>query len=85
MAEAFRVLKPGGRLGITDDTDPAQLARAEQQAGCLAGALTQPGYAPAARSRIHRRHQHQPGSGSLHSAVIRATKPRTGQPGPFGE
>jgi len=46
LAEAFRVLKPGGRLGVSDviadeSTDPGQLARAELQVGCLGGALTQ--------------------------------------------
>jgi SAM-dependent methyltransferase len=45
LAEAFRVLRSGGRLGVTDviaddDTDPAQLASAELRTGCAAGTVT---------------------------------------------
>ena len=45
LAEAFRVLRPGGRLGVTDviaadDTDPAQLALAELRSGCVSGTVT---------------------------------------------
>jgi hypothetical protein len=37
--EPYRVLKPGGRLGVSavtagENADPAQLARAEQPVGC---------------------------------------------------
>jgi len=37
--QAYRVLKPGGRLGVSavtagENADPAQLARAEQPVGC---------------------------------------------------
>jgi SAM-dependent methyltransferase len=83
LAEAFRVLKPGGRLGISDvtaddDTDPAQLARAEEQVGCLAGALTQPEYegllVAAGFSGVTISTTGQAADG-LHSAIIQATKP----------
>jgi SAM-dependent methyltransferase len=83
LAEAFRVLRPGGRLGVSDvisdeDTDPAQLADAEQRVGCLNGALTQRQYsellhaAGFAGISITPTHQAEPG---LHSAIIQAAKP----------
>jgi SAM-dependent methyltransferase len=88
LAEAFRVLKPGGRLGISDvtadtETDPAQLARAELQVGCLAGALTQPEYerllVAAGFSGVTITSTSQAGEG-LHAAIIQATKPANSQP-----
>jgi SAM-dependent methyltransferase len=88
LAEAFRVLKPGGRLGISDvtaddDTDPAQLARAEQQVGCLLGALTQPEYErlliAAGFSGVTITTTSQAADG-MHSAIIQATKPAGARP-----
>jgi SAM-dependent methyltransferase len=90
LAEAFRVLKPGGRLGISDvtaddGTEPAQLARAEQHVGCLAGALTQPEYerllVAAGFSDVTITSTSQAADG-LHSAIIQATKPAHGQAKP---
>ncbi|HEY2078313.1 MAG TPA: methyltransferase domain-containing protein [Streptosporangiaceae bacterium] len=83
LAESFRVLKAGGRLGISDvtadeDTDPTLLTRAEQQVGCLAGALTQPEYqrllAAAGFADITITSTSAAAEG-LHSAIIQATKP----------
>jgi SAM-dependent methyltransferase len=83
LAEAFRVLRPGGRLGISDvtadeGTDPGQLAQAEQRAGCISGTLTQPQYRDllltAGFTAITITSTHEAGPG-LHSAIIKAAKP----------
>ncbi len=86
LAEAFRVLKPGGRLGISDVTadegaNPVQLARSEQDVGCLAGALTQPEYqrllTAAGFSGVTITSTSRAADG-LHSAIIQAIKPDRG-------
>jgi SAM-dependent methyltransferase len=85
LAEAFRVLRPGGRLGVSDvtadeGTDPARLTVAEQQVGCLAGALTQPEYqrllVAAGFADVAITSSSKAGD-CLHSAIIQATKPAT--------
>jgi len=83
LAEAFRVLRPGGRLGISDvtageNTSPAQLARAEQHVGCLTRALTRPEYQRllvAAGFTDVTVTLTSPAAGGLYSAIILATKP----------
>lgn len=83
LAEAFRVLKPGGRLGVSDviassTAVPAQRDQAEQQVGCVAGTLTQHEYhdllTTAGFTGIHITITSTTGD-SLHSAIIQAVKP----------
>jgi SAM-dependent methyltransferase len=82
MAEAFRVLRPGGRLGVSDvtaddGTDPRQLAEDECWVGC-GGMLTQQQYRDlllgAGFTGITITSTHEAGPG-VHSAIVNATKP----------
>jgi arsenite methyltransferase len=83
FAETFRVLKPGGRIGITDVVAEDHLSveeRAERGAwvGCIAGALSraeyEAGLAAAGFEQVSVTFTHQVGDG-LHSAIIKATRP----------
>ncbi|HXZ69386.1 MAG TPA: arsenite methyltransferase [Streptosporangiaceae bacterium] len=85
LAEMFRVLVPGGRIGITDvvaedHMSPADRAAAGSYAGCIAGALSRAEYldgldaAGFAGASVTFTTEAAPG---LHSAIIRAVKPAT--------
>jgi arsenite methyltransferase len=88
FAETFRVLKPGGRLGITDVVAEDHLTaedRAERGSyvGCIAGALSkaeyEAGLTAAGFANISVSFTHQVGDG-LHSAIIRAARPADASP-----
>jgi SAM-dependent methyltransferase len=83
LAEMFRVLIPGGRIGITDvvaedHLSPADRAASGSYVGCIAGALSRAEYldglaaAGFAEASVTFTTQAAPG---MHSAIIRAVKP----------
>ena len=83
FAETFRVLKPGGRVGITDVVaedrlSPAERAERGSYVGCIAGALAkgeyEAGLAAAGFEDVSVTFTHEVGDG-LHSAIVKAVKP----------
>ncbi|MFI6682748.1 arsenite methyltransferase [Streptomyces sp. NPDC050485] len=85
FAEAFRVLVPGGRIGVSDvvadDTlTPEQRAERGDYVGCIAGALSfaeyRQGLEDAGFTDIGITPTHAVADG-MHSAIVRATKPDT--------
>ena len=83
LAEMFRALVPGGRIGISDvvaedHLSPADRAAAGSYVGCIAGALSRAEYlggltaAGFADASVTFTAEPAPG---LHSAIIRAVKP----------
>jgi arsenite methyltransferase len=83
LTEMFRVLAPGGRIGISDIVAEDRLTPNERAArgsyvGCIAGALSRTEYldglAAVGFVDITVRFTHQAADG-MHSAIVRATKP----------
>ena len=95
LAEMARVLRPGGRIGISDVVAEDRLSREERAergsyAGCMAGALSkreyEQGLAAAGFEGVSVTFTHEVGDG-LHGAIVKAVKaPRDDdagtQPGP---
>ena len=83
LAEMFRVLVPGGRIGISDvvaedHLTPADRAERGSYVGCIAGALSRTEYLDGLTAagfidgEVTFTHEAAPG---MHSALIRAVKP----------
>jgi L-amino acid N-acyltransferase YncA/SAM-dependent methyltransferase len=83
LAEAFRVLRPGGRLGVSDvvadeDADAALRAAAEQRTGCLSGTVTDVEYRQHLLAAGFTQVAITPvadAGGGLHSAIVAAVRP----------
>jgi len=83
IAEMFRVLKSGGRIGISDvvaqdDVTPDQRAERGSYVGCIAGALSRTEYLEGlaetgfVEASVDFTHVAVPG---MHGAIVRAVKP----------
>jgi arsenite methyltransferase len=88
LTEMFRVLTPGGRIGISDVVAEDHLTQAERAdrgsyVGCIAGALSRTEYldglAAAGFVDVTVRFTQQAADG-MHSAIIQATKPNSHSP-----
>jgi arsenite methyltransferase len=83
LAEAFRVLRPGGRLGVSDviadeGADPGQRAAAERRTGCVAGTVTEGEYRRQVLAAGFTQVAITPvadAGGGLRPAIIRAVRP----------
>ncbi|WP_435156454.1 arsenite methyltransferase [Amycolatopsis sacchari] len=84
FAEMFRVLKPGGRIGISDVVAEDHLTAAERaergnHVGCIAGALSfaeyRAGLTDAGFTGIEITPTHEAAE-NMHSAIVKAVKPR---------
>jgi len=83
LDEAFRVMRPGGRLGVSDviaaeDAAPALRAEAERHSGCACGTVTAAQYRDQLLAAGFTQVSITPAAdagGGLSSAVIRAVRP----------
>jgi SAM-dependent methyltransferase len=82
LAEMFRLLRPGGRIGVSDVVAEDRLSRSDREArgsyvGCIAGALStaeyEAGLADAGFRDVSVEFTHEVADG-MHGAIIRACK-----------